>query len=524
MRNRFSFTSFVAGLLLVWPVLLHAADGGLPADSAFLFAQAETQVAAGRYLEAIGLYQTVADTSPDAGEKARALLLVGYAHAQYLDQHDKALVYFDYILTNWPGSAAAEEALYRKGMVLYETERYAKAYQTFTAYQERYPHTGRRYTAGVWAESAANLAATQALRMNRESLSAVRKNTTVRVLIVEAADTVHVASKTRLTLTDMASEKASVPRSQAVTIGTKQGRLTLNGKTTAMTRCRITSPQPIAINGTRYQGAVVVSADAGTVSAINHVDIERYLYGVVPREMPASWPEQALMAQAVASRTYALHVKQKGADRPYDVRATTASQVYGGYEAEMPAANRAVDGTQGQVMTYNGNLIVAYFHANSGGYTECPENVWGAALPYLAARPDRYSSDVPGSQWEFFLPYDEARAQLDRYGVHVGGVRGFVFNGKSRSGRIQDVSVISDAGVWNLPGNIFRLAIGSTRLKSMCFEAAGNGQGVLFRGAGYGHGVGMSQWGARTMALEGHDYKTILKYYYRNVTIASLEQ
>ena len=167
---------------------------------------------------------------------------------------------------------------------------------------------------------------------------------------------------------------------------------------------------------------------------------------------------------------------------------------------------------------------MAYFHANSGGYTECPENVWGAALPYLAARPDRYSSDVPGSQWEFFLPYDEARSQLARYGVHVGGVRGFVFNGKSRSGRIQDVSVMSDAGVWNMPGNMFRLAIGSTRLKSMCFEAAGNDQGVLFRGIGYGHGVGMSQWGARTMALEGHDYKTILKHYYRNITIASLEQ
>ncbi|ABW65845.1 SpoIID/LytB domain [Desulfosudis oleivorans Hxd3] len=508
----------------MWPVLLHAANGGLPAESDFLFAQAETQVAAGRYLEAIGLYQTVADTTPDAGEKARALLLVGYAHAQYLDQHDKALLYFDYILTNWPGSAAAEEALYRKGMVLYETERYAKAYQAFTAYQERYPHTGRRYTAGVWAESAANLAATQALRMNRESLAAVRKDTTVRVLVAESADTVHLASGTRLTLTDTASGKTSMLRSQATTIGAKQGRLTINGKSTATTRCRITSPQPIAVNGTRYRGAVVVSADGGTVSAINHVDIEPYLYGVVPREMPASWPEQALMAQAVASRTYALYVKQKSADRSFDVRATTASQVYGGYDAEMPAANRAVDATQGQVLTYNGNLIVAYFHANSGGYTECPENVWGAALPYLADRPDRYSREVPGSQWEFFLPYDEAQAQLARYGVHVGGVRGFVFNGKSRSGRIQDVSVVSDAGVWHMPGNMFRLAIGSTRLKSMCFEAARSDQGVLFRGAGYGHGVGMSQWGARTMALEGHDYKTILKHYYRNITIASLDR
>ncbi|MDY6831860.1 MAG: SpoIID/LytB domain-containing protein [Thermodesulfobacteriota bacterium] len=523
MRNRFSFISFVAGLLLVWPVLLHAADGGLPAKSDFLFAQAETQVAAGRYLEAIGLYQTVADTSPDAGEKARALLLVGYAHAQYLDQHDKALVYFDYILTNWPGSAAAEEALYRKGMVLYKTERYAMAYQAFTAYQERYPRTGRRYTAGVWAESAANLAANQALRMNRESLSAVRKNTTVRVLIVEAADTVRLASDTRLTITDMASGKGSVLRSQTAAIGAKQGRLAINGKSTHLARCRITSPQPIAVNGTRYRGAVVVSADDGTVSAINHVDIEPYLYGVVPREMPASWPEQALMAQAVASRTYALYVKQKSADPLFDVRATTASQVYGGHDAEMPAANRAVDATQGQVLTYNGNLIVAYFHANSGGYTECPENVWGAALPYLTARPDRYSREVPGSRWEFFLPYAEAQARLALYGVHVGGVRKLKFNGKNRSGRIQDVAVVSDTGTWNMPGNLFRLAIGSTRLKSMCFEADGNDQGVLFRGAGYGHGVGMSQWGARTMALEGHDYKTILKHYYRNITIASLE-
>ena len=118
--------------------------------------------------------------------------------------------------------------------------------------------------------------------------------------------------------------------------------------------------------------------------------IEKYLYGVVPREMPDSWAEQALMAQAVAARTYALYVKEKSVHPDYDLEATTASQVYGGIRAESQRSTRAVNATRGQVMTHDGKLIVAYFHSDSGGHTEDPSNVWNTdTIPYLCGVPER---------------------------------------------------------------------------------------------------------------------------------------
>ncbi|MFZ5562416.1 MAG: SpoIID/LytB domain-containing protein [Thermodesulfobacteriota bacterium] len=505
--------------------LPRTAAGQTVTDSAVFFQQAETHVASGRYLEALGLYQTVADIAADPAEKARAMLMVGFIYTQYLDQHEKAQIYFDYILSTWPQTPAAEDAMYRKGMVLYQAERYDQAFDVFTAYQNRYPESRRGHSARVWAESALNLAATRELRMKRESLALARKDTAIRVLIAEKENAVEVASNQPFIIAETASGRSLFQAKRAV-IGVSGGRLVINNRRLETGSCRLTPRQgeTLAVNQTRYRGHVVAFCDVDGVSVVNHVDIEPYLYGVVPREVPASWPMQALMAQAVASRTYALYIKQKSEDQPYDVKATVASQMYGGYDAEMPGTSQAVDATRGQVMTYNGNLIVAYFHANSGGYTEGPENVWGAALPYLAARPDRYSDGAPGGTWEYYLPYEEAQRQLGRYGIHVSGVRGLLFNGKSTSGRVRDVSVVSDAGTWNMSGNSFRLAIGSTKLKSMCFDASRQGQGVLFQGAGYGHGVGMSQWGARKMALEGQDYKTILHHYYRGIAIASLQQ
>ena len=253
------------------------------------------------------------------------------------------------------------------------------------------------------------------------------------------------------------------------------------------------------------------------------MDIEEYLYGVVPCEVPHTWPKQALMAQAVAARTYALYIKQKSLANIFDVRATTASQVYGGFDAEALSTRFAVDQTRGQVLTYNGRLIVAYFHANSGGYTERPENVWGARVPYLKDQPDAYSKDSPGSTWEYFLPYSEAIERLRDFGINAGKIKTVQVGKKTRSGRVQEVTVVSDKGTQRITSNNFRLAIGAKYLKSTCFDTVLNKTGILFKGNGYGHGVGMSQWGARQMALQGFDYKRILQHYYCGTTVAKIE-
>lgn len=510
---------FVVALFLFSPFRVYAQP-----DINLLFRKAGLFIAEGRYLEAMGLYQAVVDTASDVDDKAHAMLMVGSTYSQYLDQHEKALQYFDYILKKWPACAYADEALYRKALVLYQTGRYESAYRVFSSFIKKYPDSVRRHSAQVWAKSAMNLLLSAPERSGRDSLLYVDRDSTIRVLLVDRWGSVRLASCRPVgALLYAGIDKAGSSGRGSLLIGASGGTLVINGRPVKSTCALFTGlAGTVSVNGHRYRGTVEVIAEGNLVSAVNHVGIESYLYGVVPREVPASWPQQALMAQAVASRTYALYVKHRSGDRRYDVRATTASQVYGGYDAETTDTNLAVDMTRGQVMTYNGKLVVAYFHANSGGYTESPENVWGVSLPYLKARLDSYSLGAPGSRWEYFLSYDEAARLLDEYGIHVSCVKSIRFTGKTKSGRIRKVSIVSDSGIWNMSANNFRLAIGASRLKSMFFRAVPEKNGVLLRGAGYGHGVGMSQWGAREMALEGYNYREILAYYYRGVKLASL--
>jgi len=225
----------------------------------------------------------------------------------------------------------------------------------------------------------------------------------------------------------------------------------------------------------------------------------------------------------VAARTYVLYVKNKNSDKPYDVEATTASQVYGGYDAEVYASNSAVDTTRGQVMIYNGSLIIAYFHANSGGHTEDAKNVWSADIPYLKGIPDRYSERIPGGSWECFLSYEDVRNRLNRHGLGIGRIRELKPGGVSRSGRTLKMKVVSDQGTYALKSNNFRIKVGETKLKSTRFRIQPYRHGILIRGNGYGHGVGMSQWGANRMAQSGFKYQDILKHYYRGVRIVPLD-
>ncbi|MDY6903618.1 MAG: SpoIID/LytB domain-containing protein [Thermodesulfobacteriota bacterium] len=492
-------------------------------DSDIFFQKAKTFLASGRYLEAMGLYQTVADMATALEEKARALVMIGATYTLYLDQHDMALKYFDYVLHTYPRTSAAGEALFKKGTVLYETRQYGAAYEIFSQYIANYPEGRQKNSAEVWAESAMNLAMATGSVDARWKAANQLADTTMRVLIIENQPAITLKSLYTITITDPSSGKtvASGPGTAKLTV--KDGGIIINQTPTGKNRLTISTRNTyLKVDGTRYRGDIVVSASVQGLSAINHIYVEDYLYGVVPREVPYTWPKHALMAQAVAARTYALYVKEKRREEPYDVRATTASQVYGGYDAENPKTSIAVDCTRGQVMTYNGNLIVAYFHSNSGGYTECPENVWGAAVPYLKSTPDNYSNGSPGSTWEYYLPFSEASRRLNAYGIDVDGIKKLRFNDKSESGRVRDVTIFSDNGRYDIKGNNFRLAIGGTKLKSMCFNYDITKEGILFRGSGYGHGVGMSQWGARQMALEGYDYKSILKKYYSGIHIASL--
>ncbi|MBW2570663.1 MAG: SpoIID/LytB domain-containing protein, partial [Deltaproteobacteria bacterium] len=477
----------------------------------------------GMYLEALSVYQEISDYSDKQDNRARALLFMGTTYSLYLDQHDAGLKQFDTIIKTYPTSQAVSDAVFNSGMVLYETGKFKEAYAFFKKYLEKYPNGLRRQSAEVWADSA------------KDQMSQIRKpeeitapplyerdveDTIIRVLIKNKAEKITVYSAQNISLYNPFSKKMIYRSSGPVTF-TKQGeQLAANGRNIDLHRCVVkTDGETIMIDNRRFRGDFTILADSKTLSVINNIPVEQYLYGVVPKEMPPNWAKEALKAQAVAARTYALYIKNKSADKSYDVQSTTLSQVYGGFDSEKKESNLAVDETRGEVITYGGKLIVAYFHSSSGGHTEDSKNVWTADLPYLKGVPDGFSANIPNGEWKFFVSYNDMQNRLNKYGLNIGQIRGLNAAGESRSGRLLKVRIIAKNGATELKSNNFRIKIGATKLKSTLLKITPDHNGILFAGKGYGHGVGMSQWGANMMAKEGFGYQDILKHYYHNVQI-----
>lgn len=264
-----------------------------------------------------------------------------------------------------------------------------------------------------------------------------------------------------------------------------------------------------------YRGRVLVSSDHSGVTAVNYVDLDAYLYSVVGSEMSAGWPLEALKAQAVAARSYALYHRQHGRNAGYDVASTVASQVYDGLEAEAQSTQIAVESTRGQVLTYSGQIIEAVFHSSSGGHTENVEDVWSKPVPYLRGVQD-FDAGAPVYQWVETLSLDEFHSQVPG----IGALRGAVPQRLSPRGRIQEIRLEGDRGSMVMTGNDFRQAL---NLRSTLFSIDVSGSTVQIFGRGYGHGIGMSQWGAHNMAGQGYSYQQILGHYYQGAQLASIE-
>lgn len=476
----------------------------------------------GMYLEALGMYEEIAMYSDDSNNRAWALLFKGTTYSLYLDQYDAALQQFENVIKDYPDSPAAPEALFSGGVVFYKKGEFKRANEIFTYYLLQYPQGNRKESAELWAESSkTQMDAT--LKRTLPKRQRVFEDTTIRVLIYNNGNKITVNSDEKITVYNSISRKTVYCGPGPLTITKKGKYLAVNGRRIHTSICRLVSEgKAIMLNNSRYRGTFTISSVLRGLEVVNHVPVEQYLYGVVPKEMPSKWEKEALKAQAIASRTYALYIKEKSSDKSFDVKATTASQVYGGYNAEERASNSAVDATRGQVMAYNGKLIIAYFHSDSGGHTEDAKNVWNVDIPYLQGIYDRFSKNRPGGAWEHFLSFDAVKNQLNRYGLNLGWIRTLKPAGNSRSGRTLQMKIVSDKGTFVFTSNNFRIKIGETKLKSTLFHIKPYRNGVVAKGYGYGHGVGMSQWGANRMAMAGFSCRDILKHYYRGVRIMSL--
>ena len=274
----------------------------------------------------------------------------------------------------------------------------------------------------------------------------------------------------------------------------------------------------VEIAGRSYRGGLLLTAVKGGVSAVNVLDLEDYLRGVVPAEMPSSWPQEALKSQAVVARTYAAaHIDPASY---YDLCATDSCQVYGGLARETASTDAAIAATRAQVVSYAGAAARTYFSSDSGGYTASSLEAWGQGLPYLTARPDSFSQG-PNSHWTLSLPLSKVAEVAGRYGVRVGALSSLNIAGVSPSGRATTVVLSGASGSKTLSGADAGGFVRSLGAKSSRVNFSGSDP-LIVSGAGAGHGVGLSQWGAAGMAGQGWNYLQIMGFYYAGASISSI--
>lgn len=305
-----------------------------------------------------------------------------------------------------------------------------------------------------------------------------------------------------------------------------QGRyLSMNDKSLGQEQAVVSAlkgGEDVRVAGRRYRGRLLLRAYQGQLLLINVVGSEDYLQGVLPSEVPASWPLEALKAQAVAARTFAYTKAQKSEALPYDLDDSTASQVYGGMEGERPRPSEAVEATRGLVLTWRNALAETFFHSNSGGHTADASEVWGGKAPaYLLGVMDSDSEDQQHYAWNTVIPREQAEKALVRAGLWKGFLEDVVGRERSDSGRWASVELLgrgSDRKV--IKGSAFRTALGGDRLRSTNFRVHLRGDDLIFDGLGWGHGVGMAQEGAFALARDGHNFRAILDHYYPGTRLA----
>jgi stage II sporulation protein D len=213
---------------------------------------------------------------------------------------------------------------------------------------------------------------------------------------------------------------------------------------------------------------------------------------------------------------------EKSRHRPFDITATTDCQMYGGMSAETEASNRAVDETKNMALFYDNRLVLAYYHAHSGGVTEDAGRIWKVEIPYLKSVQDEYSLKAPNNIWKQTFRLDDIRRILNGNGGAFGRIKSIIPQETSPTGRVVSVKIVHGKKETIMNAVDFRMKMDPTLLKSTFFEVTRRGEEVIFSGKGYGHGVGMSQWGAYVMAAQGFTCPEILQYYYQNVDIRKL--
>ncbi|MFH1644841.1 MAG: SpoIID/LytB domain-containing protein [Candidatus Omnitrophota bacterium] len=283
--------------------------------------------------------------------------------------------------------------------------------------------------------------------------------------------------------------------------------------------------EPAFYFGKRLYGGTlqIIRTKEGSLRVINIISLEDYLKGVLYKEISHRWPIEAIKAQAIACRTFALYQAQQNKGSYYYLKDDVSSQVYGGVFAQRFRTDKAVDMTRGKVLLYEGKFLPAFFHATCAGATEDSSQLWKVSMPPLKGRSCLFCKKSPHYFWKADIKLSEIEKALKKSGHDVSGLRDIRVIARNKSGRVTKLNFFRGALVLSFSAKDLRHILGPSRIRSTRFNIKVVDGYAHFSGTGWGHGVGLCQWGARGMAQQGRKAQEILAYYYPGSQIVKLD-
>ncbi|HAS87759.1 MAG TPA: SpoIID/LytB domain-containing protein [Desulfovibrio sp.] len=478
----------------------------------------------GKYFEALEQYDTAIDYSPVAKTRVNAMFGKAMVLSTFLDAPEKAADVYRVVGRNYPDYA--DTALYRLGFLYYQMNRYDRAKSVFRQYLRHFPSGKFKYQAEAVVSS---MKAKEDLKPEQkpeqkptEKVPAkIGKEPTLRVCLSRKVETMTVTTGSGKD--QICTDELGCGRKYKVGMSGK--RLTLDGKVVSAARIKFKSKGSLNVSygseSKKVRGVIDVSIRKGKLLILNIIEIEDYLRSVVPAESYASWPVETLKAQAVAARTYAYYQKKHRTHLFYDVYADTYDQMYGGVGREDKRTDKAVKLTRGQIMLYKNLPILSQYTANSGGFTADAKAIFGAGKDYLIAQKDSASLKGKMASWTRKYSRKDIESKLKKIGISVPGIRSISALEKGPSGRIVKVRIKYKSGFRDLRT---RTTLGSSRvlkLPDILLRIDKKGDYYTFKGRGWGHGVGYSQWGAAELG-KTKKYDHILEFYYPGSSIKQL--
>jgi len=290
---------------------------------------------------------------------------------------------------------------------------------------------------------------------------------------------------------------------------------------------KFVSSKCFLVNNKIYRGNIIINHCSTGNNIINELKIEDYLKGILPKEANSSWNLETLKAQAVISRTYALKNLGRHSKEGYDICSKVHCQVYGGASCETKNCNKAVHDTEREVVLYNNELAQTFFHASCGGHTEDPKYVWqwkSATPSYLKGVKDSYCKDNPHKTWTTSFTEKEIREKLIKAGYKVGKIKKISTSGTTTGKAAKEIIIKHSKRTLKLNSYTFRCTISPDKIKStLITNIKHKSKKFTFEGKGWGHKVGLCQWGAKTMGDKNFTYKQILKFYYPGTKIGKID-